>query len=582
MEAPATEDGRETTARAEAAAPEPPAAATPGLAPGTGPAGAPGSAPGAVRAVNGRDDGLQPQADTPAVTDTIGGREALAGMIAGELRQFSGTGTATSFLIHIDGPWGSGKTSLLAMIAQQLRQKGTGRPAAYGTEPWDSRPWLVVNVNAWREAGVGAAWWVLMSALRRALSADRRLPAKITLRCSESVIRSYRAGARYYLAALILLALSAAVFGWLSPGHLTAAGEASLAQDVTATLAAVSVLAAGALAAGRFLFWDSARGARLYEQSKADPMEEIADHFRWLLGRARRPVVYFIDDLDRCEAPFVVALLEAAQTLVRDAPLRGGTRGKPAAGVSFVVAADRAWLRESYQIAYRDLSDAVAEPGRPLGYLFVDKLFQVRVPMPSVDATAMRAYLSSLLRPGGAPPPPSDDLAAGTTRRLSAAIAASTSEADIMRLLEHASPEQRHALAGIAIAKLSEPRTSRDTKYELQQFWRLLGHNPRAVKLFLNNYLFRRAVLLAEGIVPSAETLALWAIVETRWPALADDLRVHPEHAKLVGAHDARLYRAPAALRELFSDDAVRAVFAFGDGTALTPERIRACCGTGF
>lgn len=580
MAALATADGREPDSRAEAVAQEPSVATTSGEAPETGPAGTPDDAADGVRALYGMDDAVRPLADTPALTDAIGGREALAGMIADRLRLFSGRETATSFLIHLDGPWGSGKTSLLSMLARQLRTPGADRDPADGAEPRDNRPWLVVNVNAWRESGVGAPWWGLMSALRRSISADRSLRARIALRFTESVIRFHRAGARYYLAALILLALSAAVFGLLSPGHLTAAYEASLAQDVTATLAAVTVLAAGALAASRFMLWDSARGARLYEQSNADPMEEIARHFSWLLGRARRPVVYIIDDLDRCEAAYVVALLEAAQTLVRDAPLRDAKPGKRAAGVSFVVAADRAWLRESYQIAYREFSDAVAEPGRPLGYLFVDKLFQLRVPMPGVDATAMRGYLDSLLRPDR-DPAERDDPGAGATSGLSEAIQESTTESAIVAAMQRATLEQRRALAAIAIAKLDEPRTSTHTEHELQRFWPLLGPNPRAVKLFLNNYMIRRAVLLTEGIVPAVETLALWAIVDTRWPALADDLRAHPEHAKLVGAHDARLDRVPVALRELFSDDAVRAVFDFGDRRALTPEGITACCGAG-
>jgi hypothetical protein len=48
-----------------------------------------------------------------------------------------------------------------------------------------------------------------------------------------------------------------------------------------------------------------------------------------------------------------------------------------------------------------------------------------------------------------------------------------------------------------------------------------------------------------------------------------------------MGAHGGRLEQVPAPLRDLFSDDAVRAVLGFGDGRALTPARIIACCGAG-
>jgi membrane-associated phospholipid phosphatase len=45
---------------------------------------------------------------------------------------------------------------------------------------------------------------------------------------------------------------------------------------------------------------DSARGARLFT---ANPMDDVAAHFGWLLGKARRPVLIFVDDLDRCPSP---------------------------------------------------------------------------------------------------------------------------------------------------------------------------------------------------------------------------------------------------------------------------------------
>ena len=55
-----------------------------------------------------------------------------------------------------------------------------------------------------------------------------------------------------------------------------------------------------ASAAGRFVLLDSRRSARAFFDARADPMEDLAGHFDWLLRQAGRPVMLLIDDLDRC------------------------------------------------------------------------------------------------------------------------------------------------------------------------------------------------------------------------------------------------------------------------------------------
>lgn len=90
------------------------------------------------------------------------------------------------------------------------------------------------------------------------------------------------------------------------------AGESQLAswerrgKAATALLAALAALGTGTLLAARLFLWDSVRGARLFEQTQANPMADIAAHFQWLLQHARKFVVFFIDDLDRCAHGYVV------------------------------------------------------------------------------------------------------------------------------------------------------------------------------------------------------------------------------------------------------------------------------------
>src|SRR5262249_26078185 len=182
---------------------------------------------------------------------------------------------------------------------------------------------------------------------------------------------------------LLVLAVALALFVLIGP------------DQVAAYITAISALVAGALAVGKFFLWGSAQGARTYEQVQKNPMESLAGHFGWLASRSHLPVVFLIDELDRCADTQVVDLLDSIQTLVRDAPRRQHLP-RPVAPY-FVIAADGAWIRRSYELAHERMAQAVAEPGRPLGYLFLAKIFQLTLPMPSLSAQHQADYFRVLL-----------------------------------------------------------------------------------------------------------------------------------------------------------------------------------------
>lgn len=474
------------------------------------------------------DEGLRLQPDAAAHEDALE-QEPLARLLAARLRRFQVENADASFLVHVDGPWGSGKSTLLSLLRQHLTTAGPG----------DSM-WLVVDFNAWRESKVGIAWWALLAALRRALADDRKKwLGRAWLRVSEAGARARWAGAPFILAFLVLLVLAAVFFGVLRPSRLTLASSEGIAQGITTLVAALGTLWAGSRLAGRFFLWDSARGARAYEQSSANPMDDVARHFEWLIKKAGKPVVFFIDDLDRCSNDYVVALLDAVETLIRDA----GSDRSPASGTApcFVVAADGTWIRRSYEIAYSQFTESMAQAGQELGYLFLDKLFQLRVPMPGVGAGKRGQFVQQLLRPSG--------------------------------------PE-----ATAEAGRLSSASATTATEHWLQQFAVLFPPNPRAIKRFINNFSILREVRTLEGNPIAMETLALWTIIETRWPALAGYLRTHPEAISLVSrpsdnSQQQRLADVPDHLRPLFTDPDLRRLVYFHLGGPLTPALITQCCG---
>jgi hypothetical protein len=494
--------------------------------------------------------------DAPSRRDLLH-RRPLARAIADQLRRMNDEEPGTSFLVHIDGPWGAGKSTLLNFLDTELRS-GMDRHPGFVTVPFD----------AWREAGVGPAWWALLTALRDAVRRQRGWPARVRLSLTESAARLRRVGAPFLLALVVLLALAGGVLWLFSPADLT--GLQDTAAAVTGILAAVGTLWAGTLVAGRFLLWDSARGARLFEQSNTNPMLEVTRHFGWLLRKSGKPVVFLIDDLDRCPDTYVVELLDSVQTLVRDS-------GPPSA--HFVVSADGAWIRTSYELHYATFAEAIAEPGRPLGYLFLDKFFQLRVPVPAIDASRQRQYLRELLRGPAASPRPA--ALAEEESRVRAQLDRSVTEVEVIDTLRAASDEVRDRVAGAALDKLTTPEAVAATEHSLQRFAVLLPPNPRTMKRFVNAYSAMRAVRTLEGNPVRVESLALWTIIEIRWPSLADHLRRRPESITLVGQTGAELGAVPETLRPLFADPALRVLITFDPPAPLDADLIRMCCGIG-
>ena len=134
---------------------------------------------------------------------------------------------------------------------------------------------------------------------------------------------------------------------------------------------AISALGGLALTASRSLFMGSKSAAEAYIQSSAEPFRPIVKLFERLVRAIKRPVAVFTDDIDRCDSAYVIELLEGIQTLLRTAP------------VVYVVAGDRKWICSSFEKRYVDFCGELGAPGRPLGYLFLDKVFQLSTPIPA-------------------------------------------------------------------------------------------------------------------------------------------------------------------------------------------------------
>ncbi|MBL6432280.1 MAG: hypothetical protein HPM95_19090 [Alphaproteobacteria bacterium] len=64
--------------------------------------------------------------------------------------------TPDGFALNLHGPWGAGKSSVLLMMDQALRDP----------ERSSGKPWAVVHFNAWQHERRNPPWWPLIEAVK--------------------------------------------------------------------------------------------------------------------------------------------------------------------------------------------------------------------------------------------------------------------------------------------------------------------------------------------------------------------------------------------------------------------------------
>ncbi|HEX6741111.1 MAG TPA: P-loop NTPase fold protein, partial [Sphingomicrobium sp.] len=477
--------------------------------------------------------------DAPALIDTLG-RQAFAEVLATRVKQVSETlrsgklGSDSAFILHIDGPWGSGKSSILNFLKANLEK----------SDP----PWLIVEFNAWRNQQRTPAWWPIIShvwgAVRRESPFKFKMARLVWLRWNMRM-RWLPVGLSMVLTGVLLY------FAWQAVAGQTT-GVAGAIKDIGAAVIALVTLAGLALTTSRSIFFGSKNAAEAYVQSTVEPYRPVVRLFERLIGAIERPVAVFIDDIDRCECNYVIELLEGIQTLLRSAP------------VVYVVAGDRKWICSSFEKRYADFGGQIGMPGRPLGYLFLDKVFQLSTAIPRLSAARRQAYWKRLLESGerGARSTPED------VKRLEAEaekeLQGKTSHEEIQERIERSEEGslEREALSAAAARQTTTRESVREAEHRLQPLADLLEPNPRAMKRLVNAYGLNQARAFLEGRKVEVEALARWTIVELRWPILADYLASNWTD---IAAGSLTVADFPDHIRALLADLDVKEVFEVTD-----------------
>lgn len=451
-------------------------------------------------------DSVPSQPDNPvqSVEKDLLGRVAFARYLAKRISTVPDNSGAYSILIH--GVWGSGKSSLLNFIRKELE---------------DKNKWLVIEFNAWRHQHIRPSWWSLMECVFR--GTKHRLS---WLKLFREYWWRLCTGRIHYLIGLTAVAwmLAFCVYPiWTNPSKGLMYDLAKNAANFSKVIALLLTIWGIVIASSRSLLLGSAKAAQSYVELTHDPMNKIRDRFNGLIKRLEPiQVAVFIDDLDRCQSGYVVELLEGIQTLCRDAP------------VVFVVASDRYWLNACYEETYEKFKLMDNEPGKHLGTLFLEKVFQFTAPVPGVPEEIKISYWQSLIQLEK----PGVRNFASLKKNAKIIMDNAPNEAAILSLLKDntaQSFEEQMAIREEAVVRLATPEIVQRTEHTLQHFVDRLDANPRSMKRLVNAYSVNRALAILSRVEIEREHLARWTILSLRWPRLSEYLEKNPNFTDKVG-----------------------------------------------
>ncbi len=256
-------------------------------------------------------------------------------------------------------------------------------------------------------------------------------------------------------------------------------------------------------------------------------MQRVLD----LVATRDRPLVIFVDDLDRCSPSTVVQVIEAINLF-----LAGEFRN-----TIFVLAMEPEMVAAHIEAAYKELVERVRERGRTngdavdLGWRFLEKFVQLPLTLPGIEPERTTTFFESLF-PGEEPTAVVDAAIDGSAPASEAAIKAEEQQLDadapsLGEAIGSASAPDSLATEASreALRRFVARRLSRDNE-EIQEIvtyaTRYLDPpNPREIKRFVNVFRFlvmihTERTIAGQATAASLDQVAKLALVSTRWPSL--------------------------------------------------------------
>ncbi|MEO1701099.1 MAG: P-loop NTPase fold protein [Pseudomonadota bacterium] len=537
--------------------------------------------------------------DRPQGDEDHLGRADIAFMLANRLQQIwdnqnngADDGPTPSFVVHVDAPWGGGKTTFANYLLRILNPHKNGDR----NEPWkdelpqaqldywaEETPWHTVWFNAWQKQHVRPPWWTfyngfLQSTLNAVwhagfakifvgkdyLPGDRRWLPDIIRNKYEYVeiwFREYlwRLVAPGNRTRIIIAALSAIAFLtlWLvgalefKPPEGDDSGGWRWAGDAAGLIAIATFAWSTFSAFAKSLFIGTPDAANNYSLGAEDPFQHFKKHYDRYCRGLGRPILVVVDDLDRCDPDYVTELLSGFQTILASPR------------VVILLLGDKDWLEESFAQSKKEMKEIDVGQEHTFGGRFVEKVIQLSITLPEIDEDTRRVYLSELLGVGGEAAPEIEHEIEAASVFQSALSEHELSKDDfekIDRAVLQSSIENREIAAFSTVEEIVAGNAAIDEKkfrrsvarvvamqastdeekeerirHQLSGLAYVLPPNPRQIKRIINTVAIISGVALSEKEVREGTTewrkLARWIVLMIEWPQTWFTLTQNPDIA---------------------------------------------------
>ena len=411
--------------------------------------------------------------------------QANGGPLIGEKLSPRRESEGDTFIVHIDAPWGGGKTTFANFVARVLNPceerlserhflRTVAGPLATAQEleqtkldeiffadpdakeddrlrwpPEARRPWIVARYNAWRDQYVYPPWWhiflTIQGAIYRELHSERTSVAahlgrghrwKEALDCAwrragvqreKIAYQLWNAKIRHQLTLLMMAAVLVLIV-WQT-GLVTYILDRSGAIDpkkgkewIDLTVAAFGF--AGVSIATLFT---------VISQSLSPDLDFTAEHkqigVRDPIGRFRR---IFGRILHHAKRPVLLILddIDRCEPKAVVEILRGFQTIIRSSRLIVLVLGDRAWIERAHEIYHKDFTGIMVGTESTLGARFVEKMFQLSFTLPAMTPEVRHYFTRAVLEGPPYTRPAADDVLKKLEKDIGEAIATTNTVAE--------------------------------------------------------------------------------------------------------------------------------------------------------
>ena len=367
--------------------------------------------------------------------------------------------------IGVFGTWGTGKSTVLRLVKAGMEKAET--------------PPLFIDFDAWLYQGFDDAKAALMEVVADTLLKE----AKDNEGLVEKVKR-FASRVNYFRAIGMAADFGVGMAFGVPPGLLTKAGTAISSLIAGEGIGPEAGELKDAAKDGAKKAADTWSELVKPEKAKTPPKEIAAfrEEFAEILKELGRPLIVFVDNLDRCLPDVAIGTLEAIRLFLF------------LPGTAFVVAADEDMIRHSVA---KHFGDPNASHVRD----YLDKVIQVPFRVPRVGVDDVRAYMYSLFTQNVAPA----SLDAVQEVLLEALQNAWNGAIFTADRIDEVAGRPQGLLAMLGTADRLAPTLATAAN---------IGGNPRIIKRLLNAVMLRRSLAGVRKMNVDLGTLAKLAIFE--------------------------------------------------------------------